>query len=131
VTQSRNITALLFDLGGVIIDIDFSRALQSWSNHSRLSIDEIERRFKMDKAFQRHERGEIECREYFTHLRLTLELEASDDEITQGWNAIFVGEITATIDYIAAIRTELPVYKFQPDPPGFLDGDLSDRDQCL
>ena len=120
-TQSQNITALLFDLGGVIIDIDFTRALQSWSNHSRLSIDEIERRFKMDEAFQRHERGEIECREYFTHLRLILELEASDDEISQGWNAIFVEEITATIDYIAAIRTELPCYAFTNSNPTHQD----------
>jgi HAD superfamily hydrolase (TIGR01549 family) len=117
VTDSRNITALLFDLGGVIIDIDFTRALQSWGNHSRLSIDEIERRFKMDEAFQRHERGEIECCEYFTHLRLTLELEASDDEIKQGWNAIFVEEITATTDYIATIRTDLPCYAFTNSNP--------------
>ncbi len=116
-TVSRNITALLFDLGGVIIDIDFTRALQSWSNSSRLSLDEIERRFKVDEAFQRHERGEIECREYFTHLRQILELEASDAEIRQGWNAIFVDEVTATVDYIAAIRTELPCYAFTNSNP--------------
>ncbi|MCP4766275.1 MAG: HAD family phosphatase [Gammaproteobacteria bacterium] len=120
-TQSQNITALLFDLGGVIIDIDFTLALQSWSKCSRLPIDEIERRFKMDEAFQRHERGEIECHEYFTHLRLTLELEASDDEIVQGWNAIFVDEITATIDTIAAIRTELPCYAFTNSNPTHQD----------
>lgn len=120
-TQSQNITALLFDLGGVIIDIDFTRALQSWSDHSRLPIDEIERRFKMDEAFQRHERGEIECHEYFAHLRLTLELEASENEIAQGWNAIFVDEITATIDYIAAIRTELPCYVLTNSNPTHQD----------
>ena len=120
-TQSQNITALLFDLGGVIIDIDFTRALQSWSNHSRLSIDEIERRFKMDEAFQRHERGEIECHEYFAHLRLTLELEASEDEIAQGWNAIFVDEITATIDYISTIRTALPCYALTNSNPTHQD----------
>jgi putative hydrolase of the HAD superfamily len=121
VTASRNISALLFDLGGVIIDIDFTRALQSWSIHSRLSIDEIERRFKMDEAFRRHERGEIECREYFTHLRQILELEASDAEIRQGWNAIFVDQITATIDYIVAIRTELPCYAFTNSNPTHQD----------
>ncbi|MCP4332908.1 MAG: HAD family phosphatase [Gammaproteobacteria bacterium] len=120
-TLSRNISALLFDLGGVIIDIDFTRALQSWNKCSRLSIEEIERRFKMDDAFQRHERGEIECHEYFTHLRLTLEIEASDDEIAQGWNAIFIDEITATVDYIAAIRTELPCYAFTNSNPTHQD----------
>jgi len=114
---SRNISALLFDLGGVVIEIDFTRAFHSWNKCSRLSIAEIGRRFKMDEAFQRHERGEIECREYFIHLRQILELEASDAEIAQGWNAIFVDEITATIDYIAAIRTELPCYAFTNSNP--------------
>ena len=107
-----NVSALLFDLGGVIIDIDFSRAIRRWSEFSRLSFAELENLFSMDDAFQRHERGEIECREYFAHLRDLLELEASDDEIEQGWNAIFVDQIEATVEYIAAVRDHLPCYAF-------------------
>jgi len=117
VTELRNIAALLFDLGGVVLDISFTRVLQSWSNHSRLGIDEIERRFEMDEPYRRHERGEIQAREYFTHLRQILELEASDEEIAKGWNDLFIDEITLTLDHIAAINTKLPCYAFTNSNP--------------
>jgi len=109
-TATPNISALLFDLGGVLIDIDFSRALQSWRHCSRLPLAEITRRFSMDESYRRHERGEIAASDYFAHLRQLLELEASDEEIARGWNAIFVGEQTATIDCIARLQTNLPCY---------------------
>ena len=62
-TESPNVCALLFDLDGVLIDIDFNRALRSWSQCSHLSLDEIERRFAMDEPYRLHERGEIEADE--------------------------------------------------------------------
>ena len=80
----RNIEGLLFDLGGVLIEIDFERALRAWNQWTLLSIEELRQRFKMDEAYEKHERGEIEAPEYFTHLRKMLELEANDSEIILG-----------------------------------------------
>ena len=113
----RNISSLLFDLGGVLIDIDFERALLRWSNQSHLPVAELRRRFAMDEAYQQHERGEIPASEYFAHLRKTLELDASDTDIERGWNDIFVGEIAATISYIATVHTSLPCYLFSNTNP--------------
>ena len=116
-TESPDITALLFDLGGVLIDIDFDRALQRWSHSSQLPLVEITRRFSMDEPYRQHELGEIPASDYFAHLRQLLEIEASDEEIAHGWNAIFVGEIAATIDCIAAAREDLPCYLFSNTNP--------------
>ena len=116
-TESPKITALLFDLGGVLIDIDFSRALCSWSHSSDLPLAEITRRFSMDEPYRRHELGEIAASDYFVHIRQLLELEASDEEIAHGWNAIFVGEIAATIDCIARAQVNLPCYLFSNTNP--------------
>lgn len=95
---SRNIEGLLFDLGGVLVEIDFERALQTWNQWTLLSIEELRQRFKMDEAYEKHERGEIETSEYFTHLRNELDLEANDSEIILGWNSIFLSEIAETVD---------------------------------
>jgi len=114
---SRNISALLFDLGGVLIDIDFERALLRWSNQSHLPVAELRRRFAMDEAYKQHERGEIPASEYFAHLRQTLELDAADTDIALGWNDIFVGEIKATIGYVARAQTKLPCYLFSNTNP--------------
>ena len=116
-TESTNINALLFDLGGVLIDIDFSRALLSWSHGSQLPLPEITRRFSMDEPYRQHEMGEIAASDYFAHLRQLLELEATDNEIKQGWNAIFVGEVAATIDYVENAQANFPCYLFSNTNP--------------
>lgn len=113
----RNIEGLLFDLGGVVIEIDFERALQSWKQWTPLSIEEMRDRFKMDDAYQNHERGEVEASEYFAHLRHMLEIEASDAQIKLGWNAIFLDEIAETVNYIRAVNSDLPCFAFTNSNP--------------
>jgi len=110
--SSDSINALLFDLGGVVINIDFERALSHWQHASALSLQEIRQRFSMDLAYEQHERGEIEAADYFAHLRQQLSLTASDEEIAAGWNAIYVGEIDASLNAIESVREQIPCYAF-------------------
>ena len=104
--------ALLFDLGGVLVDIDFDRALQAWAAYSPQSVDGLRRAFKFDLQYQQHERGEISADEYFDHLASTLGLCASRAQIAHGWNSIFVGEFTPTRMLVEAMRVHLPCYAF-------------------
>jgi putative hydrolase of the HAD superfamily len=104
--------ALLFDLGGVLVDIDFNRALEAWAPHSSLSVAQLRAAFKHDQPYERHERGEIGAAEYFDHLATTLRLTATREEIGRGWNAIFVGEIVEARKIIEAMRKVVPCYAF-------------------
>jgi len=104
-------------MGGVVLEIDFERALQTWSDWTSLPIEEIQHRFKMDEAYEQHERGEIGASEYFAHLRNVLEIEANDSEIALGWNAIFLEEIAETVNYILAVKEKLPCFAFTNSNP--------------
>ena len=115
--KQQNIEGLLFDLGGVVIEINFERALQVWDRWTSLPIEELRCRFKMDEVYEQHERGEIEAPGYFAHLRNELELEANDSEIALGWNAIFLNEIGETVNYIQAVKSELPCFAFTNSNP--------------
>ena len=100
-----------------MLEIDFERALQTWSDWTSLPIEEIQHRFKMDEAYEQHERGEIGASEYFVHLRNVLEIEANDSEIALGWNAIFLEEIAETVNYISAVKEKLPCFAFTNSNP--------------
>jgi epoxide hydrolase-like predicted phosphatase len=104
--------ALLFDMGGVVIRIDFDRAFQAWQAKSQLSLEEIRQTFKFDLQYERHERGEIVAPEYYDHLARTLQIENDHDHIAAGWNSIFVGEITETTAMVRAVRSSVPCYAF-------------------
>lgn len=106
------IEGLLFDLGGVVINIDFDKAFQIWQKHSPLDIEQIRNLYSMDDHYERHERGEIDGSQYFAHLRQVLQLNGSDADIAIGWNAIFDGEIEPTINTLLAVRKTLPTFAF-------------------
>ena len=116
-TKHARIDALLFDLGGVVINIDFDRAFSIWARKSKLSIDEIRCRFVEDTPFKQHECGKIDAIEYFEHLRRTLKLEANHEEIALGWNAILAGEITQTLNDIQMLKSNLPCFAFTNSNP--------------
>ena len=97
--------------------IDFEQALQTWKQWTLLTIEELRYRFELDEAYEKHERGEINASEYFAHLRNVLELEANDSEIVVGWNAIFLDEIVETVNYISAIKNQMPCFAFTNSNP--------------
>lgn len=49
----------IFDLGNVIVDIDFNRVLGAWSDLSRVPLATLKQNFTMGESFHQHERGEI------------------------------------------------------------------------
>ena len=57
--RAESVDVLLFDLGGVVIDIDFRRCFQRWADASGRGIDHIASRFDFDTTYERHERGEM------------------------------------------------------------------------
>ncbi len=50
----------IFDLGNVIVDIDFNRVLGAWSDLTRIPLATLKQHFTMGEAFHQHERGEAQ-----------------------------------------------------------------------
>jgi putative hydrolase of the HAD superfamily len=106
-TQTR---AVLFDLGGVVVEIDFGRAFAHWQARSRLPAEHLRERFGADEPYEQHETGAIDSQAYFAHLREHLQLEADSAFIHEGWNSIFVAEIPETVRMLQAIRSRVRCY---------------------
>jgi putative hydrolase of the HAD superfamily len=104
--------ALLFDLGGVIIDIDFENAFSHWAAQADVPVETIKSRYRVDAWYEQHERGEIEAAQYFDSLRDTLDISISDEQFAVGWNAIFEAEFAGVFELIRSLSTRIPVYAF-------------------
>jgi putative hydrolase of the HAD superfamily len=104
--------ALLFDLGRVVIDIDFNRTLGRWARYARCEPEQLMRKFSRDELYRRHEKGEISDAAFFAGLRSSLGVDLSDAEFLEGWNAIFVGEIPGIKPLLARAAKRLPLYAF-------------------
>ena len=104
--------ALLFDLGRVVLDIDFNRTLGLWASHAGCEPAQLAKRFLRDELYGRHEKGEISDEAFFAGLRSSLGIELSDRQFIEGWNAIFVGEMPSINQLLARAAKRLPLYAF-------------------
>ncbi|HLJ00197.1 MAG TPA: HAD-IA family hydrolase [Bradyrhizobium sp.] len=105
--------ALLFDLGRVVLDIDFNRTLRCWAGHAGCEVADLAGRFSSrDEIYQRHEKGEISDAEFFAALRNLLGIGISDAQFLEGWNEIFVGEMPGISPLLSRAAKHLPLYAF-------------------
>ncbi len=113
----RTVDALLFDLGRVVIDLDFARAFACWAGHARCEPRLFEDQFGRDISHRRHEVGEIDTREYFADLKASFDVDISYDQFIEGWNAIFIGEVPGMADLLKRAARQLPLYAFTNTNP--------------
>lgn len=106
------IKALLFDLGGVIIDIDFERVWARWARDAACHVDAIRRPIGSFEPYLRYECGAISLEDYFGSLRAAMNVTLSDAQLLAGWNEIFVGEMPGIAALLAEMKTRLPLYAF-------------------
>jgi glucose-1-phosphatase len=104
--------ALLFDLGRVVIDIDFDKALACWADHAGCEPARLLGRFACDDIYRRHETGSIDDREFFAALRTSLGIDLSDAQFLQGWNAILAGEMPGIGPLLTRAGARVPLYAF-------------------
>ncbi len=104
--------ALLFDLGHVVLDIDFNKTLACWAGHAGCEPSDLVGRFARDEIYQRHETGEISDAAFFAALRNSLGVELSDAQFLEGWNAIFAGEMPGIASMLKRAAERVPLYAF-------------------
>ena len=114
---ARAADALLFDLGRVVLDIDFDRAFACWAGHARCEPHLLQEEFRRDVSHRRHEVGAIDTREYFAGLKAAFDVDISYDQFIEGWNAIFVGEMPGMAELLKRAARQLPLYAFTNTNP--------------
>ena len=80
----------IFDLGNVIVDIDFNRVLGTWSDLTRIPLATLQQHFTMGEAFHQHERGEISDEDFAAAMCHEMNMSLSYEQFSHGWQAVFV-----------------------------------------
>lgn len=105
------VEVLLFDLGDVVFEVDFTRAFAHWGAAAGVDPNVLAGRFVRGDTEFRFERGEIDGAEFFGGLRAEMGVDLGDDALEAGWNAIFthvLPGVPALLD--VAIASGLPCW---------------------
>lgn len=96
----------IFDLGNVIVDIDFKRVLGVWSKLSSVPLATLSERFTMGEVFQQHERGEVSDEDFARQLSDEMGVSLSFEQFAEGWQAVFVALRPEVIAIMHKLREE-------------------------
>jgi glucose-1-phosphatase len=110
IISEDSVDGIIFDLGGVLVDIDFTRIFSVWASYAKTDIEHIKSLYNFDKYYEAHERGEINHLEYFSSLRKSLEIDITDEQFSDGWNSIFGEEIADITSILPKLSQKRPIF---------------------
>lgn len=104
------VAALVFDLGNVLIDVDFFHCARRWGALAGIDPRQLAARFRVDCHYEAHERGEIDHRQYFAVLREQLAIDLADEVMAEGWNAIIGEALPGLAEAVVEAGRDLPCF---------------------
>ena len=106
------VDALLFDFGGVLIEIDFDRVFARWAELAGVAFEQVKPRFEHGSAYREHERGAIDDAAFFAAQRGALGLDLSDADLADGWMRVLGPEIAPTVALLPRLAKRIPLHLF-------------------
>jgi len=104
-----NISTLIFDFGGVLIDLDMN---QSILNFKKLGVENVENylsNFGQSGFFMQLEKGKISTEEFRSEIRKMTTNTITDKEIDDAWNAFLVRIPSEKLDIVYQLRKKFRV----------------------
>lgn len=108
--MDAKIRNLIFDFGGVIVDLDFSRTVNAFRAAGFFDIEERLSAIKQDKIFLQYEVGEVSTKYFRRKLRKHLSSSLFDKDIDYMWNAMLVGIPSYKLDLLLELKEEYKLY---------------------
>ncbi|SNC66541.1 putative hydrolase of the HAD superfamily [Hymenobacter gelipurpurascens] len=97
---------LLFDFGGVLIDIDYQRTLEAMRRLHRHGGTIEFTQAAQAELFDAMETGRLTPEEFRAGLRTHYELEATDEELDAAWNALLLEVPAERLALVAELRAQ-------------------------
>ena len=108
--MEKIIKNIVFDLGGVLVDLDFKAAINGLQKAGFANVKEQLQAFDRDGIFQKFELGEMTAEEFRTAIRENSTVTLTDEEIDALWNAMLLEIPREKLELILDLRGKYMVY---------------------
>jgi len=106
----KNVDAIVFDIGNVLIDIDYEFMVGEFGKIAKGDFSEIVTYSRQAKFFDQYERGEITSTEFRSILRPYLKDGVTDAQIDAAWNSILIHYPVAKFELLEKLRKQYRIF---------------------
>lgn len=109
ISLPAGIQTVIFDLGGVIIDLSVERTLLAFAALTGVSKTDIQKAYGSNPIFMAYERGEVTDQEFRDSIRKLFSVQSTDAEIDHCWNAMLVDLPASTLTMLENLKKHFRV----------------------
>jgi len=100
-TEIKNI---IFDLGGVIINLSVDATVKKFSKLTGLSEETLYQKLIKSDLFKEHEKGTVSDKDFRDRVRSILDVTCTDGEIDESWNAMLLDVPNERIELLKHLK---------------------------
>lgn len=108
--ELQGIKNIIFDLGGVIINLSVEKTYQSFATLSGLMLQEVKELVNQSAFFHEYEKGLISDMEFRNHLRGLLQMNVDDTQLDNAWNAMLLDIPIERIRLLERLKGQFNLY---------------------
>jgi len=106
----KEIKAVLFDLGGVIIDVDYQKTIDAFTDLGVKNASDLYNQFDQSRLFDSFETGEVSSDYFIDQLSALVQHSIPREQIVDAWNAM-IGEFPVEkLHLIQEISSKISCY---------------------
>jgi glucose-1-phosphatase len=105
--QIKNI---IFDLGGVIINLDIPKTIQEFNKLSPKPFETIYTQLQQSPIFDQFDKGEISERDFLDALKDALEDDISDEQLVYAWNAMLLDFPKHRLELLKKLKSNYRIF---------------------
>jgi putative hydrolase of the HAD superfamily len=110
VKHNPSIKNLIFDLGGVILDLSVDQTMEQFSALSGLDKQRVKDLYASTPGFEDYEKGLMNDKDFRDFVRHVFSVQSSDDEIDKCWNAMLLGLPIRKLNLLQSLKNNFSVY---------------------
>jgi putative hydrolase of the HAD superfamily len=104
--------AIIFDLGGVILNIDYTKTINFFKQLGVANFDELYTQAKQNHIFDQFEKGQITEDEFRDYIKTKANVKLSNQQIDDAWNAMLLDLPEHRIHFLEQLKKKYPIYLY-------------------
>ncbi len=108
--MNNQIKTIIFDLGGVLYDLDRERCVAALENLGLKDVDSLLSNYKQSGVFQQLEEGSISAETFYSEIRSLIGTKVPDEAIKAAWDSFLVAIPDYKLEMVAALKERFQIF---------------------
>lgn len=106
----KGIQNVIFDLGGVIINLDVNRTISEFNKISLIPFENIYTQARQDELFSLLDKGKISTSDFLTDLKKQIRYNGPEEDLLKAWNAMLLNVPEERLDVLVEMKHNYNTY---------------------